>query len=104
LPAYRPFAEHLSDSSKGIERAAKADNEAVGRFDGRILPTARWMAELGVADGASIDPPARVEPQIRQPANGNGSQRQRDSELVSAGETRSGGRVASYSRGVHSAT
>ncbi len=68
------FAEHLSNSGKGIERAAKAHNDAVGSFEGRILPTARRMAELGVADGATIETPARVEMQVRPPANGNGSQ------------------------------
>jgi DNA recombination protein RmuC len=67
------FAEHLSNSGKGLERAAKAHNDAVGSFDGRILPTARKMAELGVADGASIEAPAPVEVEVRQPANGNGS-------------------------------
>jgi DNA recombination protein RmuC len=72
------FADHLSNSGKGIERAAKAHNEAVGSFEGRILPTARRMAELGVADGASIERPAPVETQIREPANGNGSQRELD--------------------------
>jgi DNA recombination protein RmuC len=65
------FADHLSNSGKGIERAAKAHNEAVGSFEGRILPTARRMAELGVADGASIDA-APVQTQLRDPANGNG--------------------------------
>ena len=68
------FAEQLSNSGKGIERAARAHNEAVGSFEGRILPTARRMAEVGVADGASIEPPVPVETQIRTPANGNGSQ------------------------------
>jgi DNA recombination protein RmuC len=72
------FGEHLSNSGKGIERAAKAHNEAVGSFEGRILPTARRIAELGVADGASIETPAPVETQIREPANGNGSQRELD--------------------------
>jgi DNA recombination protein RmuC len=68
------FADHLSNSGKGIERAAKAHNEAVGSFEGRILPTARRMAELGVADGDSIEAPAPVDTQLRQPANRNGSQ------------------------------
>jgi DNA recombination protein RmuC len=68
------FADHLSNSGNGIERAARAHNEAVGSFDGRILPTARRMAELGVADGATIETPARVETQVRPSANGNGSQ------------------------------
>src|SRR4051794_29077849 len=68
------LGDHLSNSGKGIERAAKAHNEAVGSFEGRILPTARRMAELGVADGAEIEPPASVETQVRQPANDNGSQ------------------------------
>jgi DNA recombination protein RmuC len=72
------FADHLSNSGKGIERAAKAHNEAVGSFEGRILPTARRMAELGVADGASIEPPTAVETRIRRATNGNGSQPELD--------------------------
>jgi DNA recombination protein RmuC len=68
------FAEQLSNSGKGIERAAKAHNDAVGSFEGRILPTARRMAELGVADGAAIESPARVETQVRRSVSGNGSQ------------------------------
>jgi hypothetical protein len=43
-------------------------------FEGRVLPTARRMVELGVADGASIQAPAPIETELRQPANGNGSQ------------------------------
>ncbi len=68
------FADHLSNSGKGIERAAKAHNEAVGSFEGRILPTARRMAELGVADGACIETPSIVETQTRHSPNRNGSQ------------------------------
>jgi|SRR5215218_1599692 len=68
------FAEHLSNSGKGIDRAAKAHNEAVGSFESRIRPTIGRMADLGVADAASVDAPLPVETQIRRPANGNGSQ------------------------------
>jgi DNA recombination protein RmuC len=68
------FAEHLTNSGKGIERAAKAHNEAVGSFEGRIVPTARRMAELGVSNGASIKTPAAVETQPRHPPNRNGAQ------------------------------
>jgi IrrE N-terminal-like domain len=63
----------------------------VGSFEGRILPTARRMAELGVADGASIETPARVETQIRQAANGNASQ----PELAARQTARRGGAVVS---------
>ncbi len=72
------FAEHLSNSGKGIERAAKAHNDAVGSFEGRILPTARRMAELGIPDAAAIDSPTAIETHIRQPANGNASQPELD--------------------------
>jgi DNA recombination protein RmuC len=72
------FADHLSNSGTGIERAAKAHNEAVGSFEGRILPTARRMAALGVTDGASIEAPERVGTKFRQPASGNGLQRELD--------------------------
>jgi DNA recombination protein RmuC len=82
------FGEHLSNSGKGIERAARAHNEAVGSFEGRILPTARRMAELGVADGGSIERPVSVETQVRQAANGNGSQAEPGSDLAGAGLSR----------------
>jgi DNA recombination protein RmuC len=72
------FGEHLGQVGKGLERATKAHNEAVGSFEGRILPTTRRMAELGVADGASVEAPAPVATQIRQPANGHGSQAELD--------------------------
>jgi hypothetical protein len=67
---------------------ARAHNQAVGSFEGRILPTARRMTELGVADGASIELPAPVETQIRRAANGNGSK----------GRTRGRSRLASVNR------
>jgi DNA recombination protein RmuC len=77
------FAEHLSNSGKGIERAARAHNDAVGSFEGRILPTARRVAELGVADGASIETPATVETQVRQAANGTGNGSQPELDAIS---------------------
>jgi DNA recombination protein RmuC len=42
------FAEHLSDISKGLERASKAYNNAVASFDSRLIPTARKFREMGV--------------------------------------------------------
>jgi DNA anti-recombination protein RmuC len=77
------FAEHLSNRRQGLERAAKAHNDAVASFEGRILPTARRVAELGVADGASIAAPAPVETQIRQTADGNGTGSRPDLDAVS---------------------
>jgi len=77
------FAEHLTNSGQGLERAAKAHNEAVGSFEGRILPTARRVAEQGVADGASIAAPAAVETQIRQTAAGNGTGSRPELDAVS---------------------
>jgi DNA recombination protein RmuC len=67
------FADHLSSSGKGIERAARAHNDAVGSFEGRLLPTARRMAELGVPDSAAVKAPTPVETQLRHPASGNDS-------------------------------
>jgi DNA recombination protein RmuC len=60
------FAEHLGNSGKGLERAVKAHNEAVGSFDGRIAPTARRMQELGIADAGLIDAPPPVEVRARR--------------------------------------
>lgn len=66
------FGDHLTHSGKGLERAVKAHNDAVGSFEGRILPTTRRMAELGVADAGAIDAPPRVETPLR-PATEEGA-------------------------------
>jgi len=52
------FAEHLSDVSKGLERANKAYNSAVSSFDSRLVPSARKFKEMGVgsANVPDIDP------------------------------------------------
>jgi DNA recombination protein RmuC len=58
----RVFGGHLSDVGKGLERAAKSYNAAVGSFEGRILPSARKFDALGVvAAGAEIEAPGAVE-------------------------------------------
>jgi DNA recombination protein RmuC len=58
----RVFGGHLSDVGKGLERAAKSYNAAVGSFEGRILPSARRFDALGVVPaGAEIEAPGAVE-------------------------------------------
>lgn len=59
------FGDHLGHSGKGLERAVKAHNDAVGSFESRILPTTRRMAELGVSDAGAIEAPPLVETQLR---------------------------------------
>src|SRR5579862_4046002 len=52
------FTEHLSDVSKGLERANKAYNNAVSSFDSRLVPSARKFREMGVgsANVPDLDP------------------------------------------------
>jgi DNA recombination protein RmuC len=67
------FSDHLAQSGKGLERAVKAHNEAVGSFEGRILPTTRRIAGLGVADAGAIEAHPRIEIHPRPPADSDDS-------------------------------
>lgn len=58
----RTFAGHLANVGKGLDRANRAYNDAVGSFDGRVLPSARRFDALGVVRAdAAIEGPAPVE-------------------------------------------
>jgi DNA recombination protein RmuC len=61
------FAEHLSKTSRSLESAVRAHNQAVGSFESRVMPTAQRMGALGVLDARTLETPARVEHAVRQP-------------------------------------
>jgi DNA recombination protein RmuC len=47
----RPFLAHFQAIGLGLERAVDTYNKAVGSLEGRVLPSARKLKELGAATG-----------------------------------------------------
>jgi DNA recombination protein RmuC len=58
------FVDHLAGVGKSLDSSVKKYNEAIGSLDGRVLPAARRLKELGVGT-ADIETPAQVEVQPR---------------------------------------
>jgi DNA recombination protein RmuC len=60
------FVNHLAGVGKALEGSVKKYNEAVASLDGRLLPSARRLRDLGIGS-ADVDPPAPVDLQPRLP-------------------------------------
>jgi DNA recombination protein RmuC len=60
----RTFADHLMGIGKGLDRANKSYNDAVGSMEARVLPSARKFKDLGAATGDDIP---ELEPLERTP-------------------------------------
>lgn len=58
------FVDHLAGVGKSLDSSVKKYNEAIGSLDGRVLPAARRLKELGVGT-VEIETPAQVEVQPR---------------------------------------
>jgi DNA recombination protein RmuC len=58
------FVDHLAGVGKSLDSSVKKYNEAIGTLDGRVLPAARRLKELGVGT-VEIETPAQVEVQPR---------------------------------------
>jgi DNA recombination protein RmuC len=61
------FAEHLNRTSRGLESAVRAHNQAIGSFEGRLRPTAQRMGALGISEASGLQSPAAVEQAVRHP-------------------------------------
>ncbi len=50
----RPFLSHFQGIGSALEKAVDAYNKAVGSLEGRVLPSARKLKELGAATGDEL--------------------------------------------------
>lgn len=55
------FAENLDKVGRGLDTAMKGYNQAVGSFEGMLLPGARKLAELGARGAKELSPPGTVD-------------------------------------------
>lgn len=55
------FAENLDKIGRGLDTAMKGYNQAVGSFEGMLLPGARKLAELGARGAKELAPPGTVD-------------------------------------------
>ena len=60
------FAEHLEKIGKGLDTAARAYNQAVGSFEGSVLPGSRKFVELGAKGTKTLPSPSSVETPLRE--------------------------------------
>jgi DNA recombination protein RmuC len=58
------FVGHLSGVGKALESGVKKYNDAIGSLEGRVLPAARRLRDLGVSN-AELESPTSVELQPR---------------------------------------
>jgi DNA recombination protein RmuC len=60
------FVDHLAGIGKSLEGSVKKYNESVGSLEGRVLPAAKRLRDLGVGAG-DIEAPAPIESQPAAP-------------------------------------
>jgi DNA recombination protein RmuC len=59
------FAAHLSATGKGLTAALKSYNQALGSFEGSLMPGARKLAELGAKGAKELEAPEAVDVEVR---------------------------------------
>jgi DNA recombination protein RmuC len=62
------FVGHLANTSKGLDSAVRAHNQAIGSFEGRLSPTVRRIGELGVEEAKGAEAPRHANQLVRHPA------------------------------------
>jgi DNA recombination protein RmuC len=69
----RPFLSHFQGIGSALEKAVDTYNKAVGSLEGRVLPSARKLKELGAATGDELPEiqPVDEAPRALTPAEGN---------------------------------
>jgi len=66
------FVEHITNIREGLDKAGVAYNRAVGSFNGRLLPSARRLRELGVSADAELPALAPTDVELRPPPETDG--------------------------------
>ena len=78
----RTYADHMVKLRKGLRQAVGAYNNAVGSFQGRLLPKARDFEKLGVVSEAKrLEDVTQIENRVRQPENGQTQETAQDAEV-----------------------
>ena len=72
----RPFLAHFQGIESALTRAVDAYNKAVGSLEGRVLPSARRLKELGAATGDELPvmEPVDETPRALTAAEGNATE------------------------------
>jgi len=60
------FADNLEKVGRGLDTAVKGYNNAVGSFEGTLLPGARKLAELGAKGAKELTQPAQIDTTVRE--------------------------------------
>ena len=78
----RPFLSHFQGTGLALQKAVDTYNKAVGSLEGRVLPSARKLKELGAATGDEIP---EIEPVDETPRQLTAAER--DSAEVSSSQS-----------------
>jgi DNA recombination protein RmuC len=72
----RPFVSHFEGIGSALRKAVDTYNKAVGSWEGRVLPSARKLKELGAATGGEIleIEPVDEAPRALSAAEGNAAE------------------------------
>jgi len=68
-----PFLAHMARLGRQIEGSVRAFNDSVGSLEGKVLPGARRLTELGISGRQKLDSPEQVQTTPRQLAAADAS-------------------------------
>ncbi|MEJ2434306.1 MAG: DNA recombination protein RmuC [Pseudolabrys sp.] len=60
------FTDHLARVGRNLDSSLKSYNQAVGSFDGRVLPGARKFSELGISSKKDLESLEQIETGVRR--------------------------------------